>query len=216
MRKSQKIITTALWSFLVLTMVSVVGLGMWTRQDQPAARVGAAQSDAPMEQGLPIWYDAPSFAMTDQNGRPFSSDQLKGQVWVAAFIFTNCPGVCPMMTQQMATLQKTVPSPNVKLVSFSVDPARDTPAVLREYASRFKADGSRWHFLTGAQDEMLRTAAGLRRSVMPAEGDRPLDHDQRFLLVDAQGRGRGAYQSKDADELARLAGDAETLADGKG
>ena len=113
MRKSQKIITTALWSFLVVAMVAVVGLGMWTRQDPAPA--------------LPVLYEAPSFSLVDQDGRPFSSDRLKGQVWVGALIFTNCPGVCPMMTQKMVKLQETVPSPVVKLVTFTVDPESDTP-----------------------------------------------------------------------------------------
>src|SRR4051812_15425954 len=163
MRKNQKIVTTVLWSVLVLTMVAVVGRGMWrSREDSPAAQGVRISSDAPTaEGGLDVLFDAPKFKLTDQDGKPFDSEQLKGQVWVAALIFTNCPGVCPSMTEKMKKLQEAVPSKNVQLVSFTVDPERDTPAVLKQYAQRFNADESRWHFLTGAKDTMFSTFKGL-------------------------------------------------------
>jgi protein SCO1/2 len=202
MRKSQKIITTALWSFLVVTMVAVVGLGMWTRQDQP--------------EPLPVLYDAPSFSLVDQDGQPFSSERLKGQVWVGALIFTNCPGVCPMMTQKMVKLQETVPSPDVKLVTFTVDPERDTPEVLKQYARQRGADASRWHLLTGDKAGIFDTARGLKLTAEPATADTPILHAEYFLLVDRQGRVRGAYDSKDDAKLAELARDAGALAGAKG
>jgi protein SCO1/2 len=214
MRRNQKIITTVLWSFLVLTMIAVVGMGMWARGDrdgQVAASGVQSFGDAPLGQGLPILFDAPHLKLTDQNGRPFDSDALKGDVWVAAFIFTNCPGVCPMMTQKMAKLQETVPSPDVKLVSITVDPARDTPEVLKEYAKRANADEARWHFLTGSQEDILAAAAGLKLSVQPAKDGLPIQHAENFLLVDRKGRVRGAYHSKDEDALKQLPRDAETL-----
>jgi protein SCO1/2 len=215
MRKNQKIITTVLWSVLVLTMVAVVGRGMWRTDSDPAARGVSAKIEAPTVQGLPVYYDAPHFALTDQDGKPFDSEQLKGSVWIGAFIFTNCPGACPMMTQKMAKLQETIDATDVRFVSFSVDPERDTPDVLKKYAHRFKADESRWRFLTGDKPAMLQAAAGLHLTAMPAEGDRPIQHDEHFLLVDRQGRVRGAYASKDDAEIKRLASDANTLAASK-
>ena len=213
MRRSQKIITTVLWSFLVLTMVAVVGRGMWAGRDDSRAVSGISLStDAPMEDGLPVLYDAPRFALTDQDGKAFDSEQLKGRVWVAAFIFTNCPQACPMMTQKMAALQKAVPSKNVKLVSFSVDPERDTPEVLKQYARRFNADESRWHFLTGRKDDMFAAAAGMKLSASPAQGDVPIQHAEHFLLVDAKGRVRGVYHSNQEEDLKQLAADAAKLA----
>lgn len=201
MRKSQRIITTALWSFLVLTMVAVVGRGMLARQD-PAAE-------------LEIWYDAPAFTLTDQDGQPFASDRLKGRVWVGAFIFTRCAAACPKMTKQMARLQEAAPASDVHLVSFSVDPERDTPADLKQYARLAGADESRWHFLTGTKQSVLDVAAGFKVTAIPAEGDQPIGHEERFLLVDKQGRLRGAYDSKDDEQMRKLARDAASLAKAK-
>ena len=213
MQPKQKIITTILWSFLVLTMLAVVGLGMWRSNDAaPAASGVSISSGAPTEDGLAVLFNAPQFSLTDQNNQPFGSEQLKDQVWVAAFIFTKCPNACPMMTRKMADLQEAVPAANVKLVSFSVDPARDTPEVLKQYAQNAHADESRWHFLTGDLEAILRAAEGLKLSVVPAKGDRPIDHDERFLLIDRAGRVRGVYNSKDDQGLKQLARDAAKLA----
>jgi protein SCO1 len=201
MRKSQKIITTVLWSCLVLTMVAVVGLGMW-----PGQQGGRAAAEP-----LPVLFDAPHFVLTDQDGQPFDSDQLRGKVWVAAFVFTNCAQACPMMTGKMARLQEAVPSKDVMLVSFTVDPQRDTPDVLKQYAKRFNADPARWRFLTGEQSALLETAAGLKLTAIPARDGKPIDHDEHFLLIDRQGHVRGVYHSNDDEKMKLLARDAEAL-----
>jgi protein SCO1/2 len=217
MRKNQKIITTILWSFLVLTMVAVVGRGMWRTDSDPAARGVSASYIAPTGPGgLPILYDAPHFALTDQDGKPFDSEQLKGSVWVAAFIFTNCPGVCPMMTQRMVKLQDAVPSKDVKLVSITVDPDRDKPEVLKQYAKRFKADESRWHFLTGEYAAIKQTADGMKLTIIAPKDNQAIDHDDHFLLIDRQGHVRGAYSGRDDEALNQLAKDAAKLAEAKG
>jgi protein SCO1/2 len=217
MRKNQKIITTILWSFLVLTMVAVVGRGMWRTDSDPAARGVSAAYEAPTGPGgLPILYDAPHFTLIDQDGKPFDSEQLKGNVWVAAFIFTNCPGVCPMMTTRMVKLQDAVPSNDVKLVSITVDPDRDKPEVLKQYAKRFKADESRWRFLTGDYAAIKQTADGMKLTIIAPKDNQAIDHDDHFLLIDRQGRVRGAYSGKDDDALNQLAKDAAKLAEAKG
>ena len=214
-QNTQRMITTALWSVLVVAMASVVVVGMWRRQpDTAAARVGDVRTDTPVEQGLPVLYDAPAFTLTDQDGQRFSSERLRGQVWVGALIFTNCPGVCPMMTQKLVKLQAAVPTADVKLVAFSVDPERDTPQVLKEYATQRGADASRWHLLTGSKAEIFRTAEGLKLSAAPATAETPIVHAEYFLLVDRKGRVRGAYDSKDDAKLNSLAQDAKALAAG--
>ena len=92
------------------------------------------------------------FAYTDQNGESFGLQDLKGKVWVADFIFTNCDDVCLPMTANMKKLQEEVEKEgieNIQFVSFSVDPTVDTPEILTEYGKQFSADFNNWHFLTG-------------------------------------------------------------------
>jgi protein SCO1/2 len=209
MDRKQKIITTALWAVLVVAMLGVVGSGLWARYRDAAK----TNSNSKSERELPVLYEAPSVALTDQEGNPFSSDRLRGKVWVADFIFTHCPGACPKMTMRMAALQRAVPDPDVHFVSFSVDPERDTPAVLKQYAQGFDADPKRWHFLTGRKDDVFQAARGMKLTAEPAGVLGPeIAHAEKFLLVDGQGRVRGAYDSKDEDDMKRLAADAASLA----
>src|SRR6266850_6022052 len=77
---------------------------------------------------LPVYGQIPGFALTDETGRPFDKKSLDGKVWVADFIFTTCTGPCPRMSSLMRQVQSL--SPDARLVSFTVDPDRDTPAVL--------------------------------------------------------------------------------------
>ena len=223
MDRKQKIITSVLWGVLVLSMLGVVGTGLWARWREGAGGAGASGAGYDVEpagghsaagDSLPVLFDAATFSLTDQEGKPFSQDQLRGKVWVADFIFTNCPGACPIMSAKMAHLQKAAPDPDVHFVSFSVDPERDTPAVLKQYAQRFEADPARWHFLTGDKDAIFRTARDMKLTAEPAGVLGPqIAHAEKFLLVDGQGRVRGAYDSKDEQDMKRLAADATALAD---
>jgi protein SCO1/2 len=106
----------------------------------------------------PILGALPHFTLTDHNGRPFGSEQLHGKVWVANFIFTRCPTICPAFTAKMVQVQKKSGSfgPNWHLVSFSVDPDYDNPARLRAFAQRHRANLDNWSFLTG-ELETIRT-----------------------------------------------------------
>ena len=100
---------------------------------------------------LPDYGKVPDFHMTDSTGRPFSSSQLAGKVWVVDFIYANCPAACPMMSSKMHVVaQKLKDDSDVRIVSISVDPERDTPPVLNEFAKRYGAPTDQWTFLTGS------------------------------------------------------------------
>lgn len=114
------------------------------------------------------------------------------------------------MTGKMVAMQSSLPL-EVTLVSFSVDPEHDTAAVLKKYAHTFSADESRWKFLTGDQDAIMAQARGMLAIAVPATIDRPILHDGRFLLIDGQGRIRGAYHSNDPHKLADLDRDVRRL-----
>src|SRR5262249_56966991 len=96
----------------------------------------------------------PTFQLTNQNGQPFGAAQLSGKIWIADFIYTTCPGPCPMISSRMSELQKPLGKTDVHLVSFSVDPEKDTPAVLRGYAEKLQAEPGRGVFLTGPKPEI--------------------------------------------------------------
>jgi protein SCO1/2 len=159
----------------------------------------------------------PPFTLTERSGAPLTTADLAGRVWVADFIFTRCPDFCPALTARMAGLQRALPpgADPIRLVSFSVDPAHDTPAVLRDYAARAGASDG-WLFVTGPRDAL---AALMREGFKVAWADdgpstAPITHSDRFVLVDRQLRIRGYYHGTDPEEVARLERDAAALRDG--
>jgi len=96
-------------------------------------------------------------------------------------------------------------------VSFTVDPEHDTPAVLKEYAARYGADESRWHFLTGTTTQMYQVAREMRLVVIPPTQTEGVLHDEHFMLIDGDGNVRGIYDSKDKEAMDRLTQDATYL-----
>ncbi|MBC8107608.1 MAG: SCO family protein [Anaerolineae bacterium] len=210
MGRTQKIFTTGLWAVVVIGMIALVA----TRAFPPREEEAKAERAVSSEKFAPL-YDTPAFEFTDQNGKTFAKTDLMGKVWIADFIFTHCGGPCPIMTSKLANVQKQVARPDVKLVSFSVDPERDTPAVLKEYAKSYGADESRWSFLTGPKPAMYETAAAMKITAVPATADMPIIHSDLFLLVDRAGQVVGVYHSNDDDKMKQLIADATELADRK-
>jgi protein SCO1/2 len=162
------------------------------------------------EAPLSVYWRIPAFQLTDQSGRPFDSKSLAGKIWVADFIYTTCPGPCPRMSSQMRGVQSAVVAmPDVKLVSFTVDPKNDTPVALAAYAARYRAQPGRWVFLTGAQAD-LETLC--RNGFKLGDVGGALAHSTRFVLVDRQSRVRGLYStSEDDGAVARLLHDIRML-----
>jgi len=161
---------------------------------------------------LELLGQVPPFSLTERSGRVVTRSELEGQIWIANFIFTRCLGPCPVITSKMMKLQTDLADvPDVRLVSFSVDPVADTPEVLTTYAQKYKADPQRWLFLTGDVQALYELVEkGFRLPVGPqpppgkvVEGDL-ITHTSRFVLVDRQGRLRGYFNSDDADFHERM------------
>ncbi|MFD2445744.1 SCO family protein [Bacillus sp. CGMCC 1.16607] len=133
------------------------------------------------------------FEYTNQNGDSFGLKDLKGKVWVADFIFTNCADVCPPMTNNMKKLQdktKKEGIKNIQFVSFSVDPTVDTPEILKKYADNYDVNYKTWNFLTGyTQKEIENFAKDSFKSlvVKPETGDQ-VAHYTYFYLVGPEGK----------------------------
>jgi protein SCO1 len=144
----------------------------------------------------------PEFTLTAQDGQQFSSRALQGKIWVADFIYTTCTGPCPRMTSQMREVQDAIVKiPDVKLVSFTVDPARDTPQVLADYAKTHGASFEHWYFLTGPQATLQKLD---RDAFKLGNVDETLEHSTRFVLVDRQAHIRGYYDTSESSAIPRL------------
>jgi len=161
------------------------------------------------EPPLQVYWSVPPFQLTSQSGQPFDSKSLDGNIWVADFIYTNCPGPCPRMSSIMRGVQTAVAEyPDVKLVSITVDPQHDTPQVLTSYAGRYHAEPGRWFFLTGEQAALH---ALCRNGFKLGDVDGSLVHSTRLVLVDRQGRVRGFYDTTGDGAAARLLHDIRNL-----
>lgn len=153
-----------------------------------ASRLFKSSERRDVEEMPPIG-EIPSFSFTTQEGRQLTREDMLGKVWVADFVFTRCSGPCPVMTSRMAELAKGLAkAKDVRLVSISVDPEHDTPAVLTEYAGRMTADPSKWIFLTGPKAEIDDFARkGMFQVLAYDEKGVPV-HSTRFLVIDREGR----------------------------
>ena len=189
-------------AFLILIPLLTAAGIFWLREAQVARLAGHA---------LPRDGIVPPFQLTDQNGQPFGTQQLLGKIWIADFVYSTCPGPCPMISSRMSETQKPLRETDVKLVSFSVDPEHDTPAVLRDYATRFKAEPDRWHFLTGDKNTIYRLSRdGFKLATDDGGAAGPI-HSTRMVLVDRSNVIRGYYDATDADAVTRLLADVAHL-----
>lgn len=152
---------------------------------------------------LPVISQVADFALTNQSGVVVTLADLRGKVWVADIIFTRCAGPCPRLTRQMESLQAALPAGSTaQLVTLTTDPEFDTPEVLQRYAARFNANPARWHFLTGTKLQIAALAVDnlkLAAVEIPPEKRTNADdlfiHATLFVVVDKQGRMRGAFET---------------------
>jgi protein SCO1 len=181
-----------------------------------AAALAAACLACQPEPQLDDFGRAPQFNLTDQNGAAFSSASLAGHATLLDFIYTHCTDACPLLSATFQDTGRKLADQNllgnkVMLVSVSVDPTHDTPAVLNEYGQQFKADPASWKFLTGDWDDVWDVVTGFKVATRPprpavdapAPGGTELTHTTRIVLLDPQLEAR-AYLEGDgatADDL---------------
>lgn len=170
--------------------------------------------------GLMRYGQIPDFRLVQADGSPFTSASLDGKVWVASFIYTTCKASCPMLTAQVKRLSKSLPSgEDFALVSFSVDPEKDTPKVLEKYAQASGADDPRWHFLTGTTAQ-LKSLISDGFKLVAEPDDKALDarlnpaivHSTKLILVDRKGFIRGYYDGLLGSSIEAVRRDAQLLA----
>ncbi|MDQ0228875.1 SCO family protein [Metabacillus malikii] len=162
--------------FIFIMIITMVGLT-------------ACSTSAPISN--PLNYEVQSFQYNNQDGETVSLSELKGTVWLANFVFTNCETVCPPMTAHMKELQNKMKAEglNAKIISFSVDPEVDTPEKIKEFTKTYDISFDDWEFLTGYTQEEIENFA---KKSFKALVKKPNNHDQvmhktSFYLVDQNG-----------------------------
>lgn len=163
---------------------------------------------------LPVLARLPEFRLDNRDGRKIGLAELAGKPFIADFVFTSCPGVCPVLSKRLGELSRELPLDRVNLVSFTVDPENDTPAALAAYAEKLAAP-PQWYFLTGekaALYSLIRDGFQLvvDDSKQAAASD-PILHSNRFVLVDQGGQIRGYYNAFEPVELDQLRQDLRRL-----
>ncbi|QQZ08278.1 SCO family protein [Heyndrickxia vini] len=157
-----------------------------------------------------------NFTFTDQDGKKAGLKDLKGKVWVADFIFTNCATVCPQLTRDMSDVQKAIKEKgydDVNFVSFSVDPEVDTPKDLKAYASKFGADFSTWHLFTGYSQDDIKDFAmdNFKNVIVKPENDTQVVHGTSFYLVNKDGEVVKDYSTQNGFPLSEIVKDIKAL-----
>jgi protein SCO1 len=161
--------------------------------------------------GYPAW-PAPQWSLVEKGGERLGKQALSGHVFIADFIFTTCTTACPRLSAKLAALQRKLPDPSLRFVSFSVDPARDTPELLRAYAEKWRPGETRWLLFATTPASLQLLSKGFQVTV-EATGDAkdPILHTTRMFLVDGAGMVRGVYDVEDQAGLDKLEADARAL-----
>jgi cytochrome oxidase Cu insertion factor (SCO1/SenC/PrrC family) len=190
---------------------SALLLYAWYKRMEPSwgsSPPATLHGDSPSDDLGPV----AEFFLIERNGNTVTLKDLHGKVWVASFLFTRCCTGCPRISADLLQLQKDLAdTEGVVIVSFSVDPEHDTPAVLKEYADSLGADPKRWLFLTGKQEELyglIRDSFHLgveqNKGKVRTPGNE-VTHSNRLILVDRQGHIRGVdFDGTNPDDLPRL------------
>lgn len=182
----------ALWMalmFFVPLFAQANGKGQWVRKESSGS--------------------APGFSLTDQDNRKVSLEDLRGKVVLVSFIYTHCTTGCPLTTAKLASIHDELKGKDLHIVSVTIDPAHDTPAVLKKYGQQYKGvDFRSWSFLTGTPEEIsdvlleykisseVRAKRGKTGEVVSVS---IVDHALKTYLIDRKGTKRVEYWGQDFD-----------------
>src|SRR5688572_1379483 len=165
------------------------------------------EGEALVQNGDTVFRKIPDFKLTNQEGKTISQRDLDNSVYVANFFFTSCQGICKKMSSQMTRVHDRFKNdPSIKIVSYSVDPERDSVAALEQYANMYNADPKSWYFLTGPKKEIYDLAQ--HGYVLPVQegpdGTVDFVHSEKFILVDKDKFVRGIYDGTSQKDVDRL------------
>ena len=173
--------------------------------------VSVTKNDAGETETDSIYQTIENLTFTTQTGEPLATDSLRDNVYVADFFFATCPGICPKMTKQLERVQNAfIKDKNFRILSFTVDPRRDSIPVLREYAKNHNAIGGRWLFLRADKDTIYRLANKSFHLVAKEDedgGPEAFLHSDKLTLIDYNGVIRGYYNGVDSASVNKLMAD---------
>lgn len=161
-----------------------------------------------------LYHSIPDFAFINQKGDTVTQKNVEGKIYVTDFFFTSCPTICPVMKRQMIKVyDKIKDNPDVVILSHSIDPDHDTPAVLNEYAQDLGVQGTQWQFLTGSKEKIYDIGQG--SYLVTAKEDDTAEggyiHSGAFILVDKDRRVRGMYDGTTDEGTKKLMSDIDVL-----
>jgi cytochrome oxidase Cu insertion factor (SCO1/SenC/PrrC family) len=171
-------------TFLLASLTAYTGYSFWRQY----TRLQADEANVSKENATYPTTTVTDAKFTDSQDKPFKLDSLKGDVWLASFFFTACPGPCAQMNRAIAGLQRDYPNKDLKFVSITCDPANDTPKRLAEYAKTFGAEPKRWFFLTAPFETVQHVGQDVFKVRVGAQM-----HTERVMLVDRDMKVRGMY-----------------------
>jgi len=158
-------------------------------------------------------YTLPDFTLVDQDSNVVSASTIQNKIYIADFFFTSCPSICPKMMKEMLTVYDKYKSNNdVIILSYSIDPVRDSVARLKEYEKKLGFESSKWHLLTGNKDSIYNLAD--KYLISAAEDPNAPGghiHDGNFILVDRQRRIRGYYDGINTESVQKLLKETDEL-----
>ena len=169
-----------------------------------------------------VWHRVNNISLVNQLGDTVSLDDINGSIIIADYFFTRCSSICPTLTKNMKSLQdamkmkdsrRRIDSSYVRFLSFSVDPERDSPDVLKKYADKYAVNHDTWWFLTGDKKKIYDFAFNeLKLGLQDGKGiDSNFIHTQKFVLIDKNRNVRGYYNGLDSSSMSKLAEDLTLL-----
>ncbi len=160
-----------------------------------------------------VYHVIPNMKFETQNGDSLELDSLRGNIYIADFFFASCPGICPKMSHSLARVQQGfIRDDNFKIVSFTVDPARDTVNVLRRYADEHNAIPGKWYFMRNSKANIFKLAnEGFHITAKDDETPESFIHSEKLVLVDQQGNIRNYYSGVDSITVNKMMADVVLL-----
>ena len=210
MLKKKNYITFIFFAVIVIVPIVLLGMAKWYQHASELPYYGVNNA---IEKSAPH-YAVPDFQFINQNGQVVSPSFVKNKIWIANYFFTSCPSTCPIMMSNLLKVQAAfAKDSSVRILSFTVDPERDSAARLDKYAQTHFINTTQWQLATGTKKDLYHFARkGL--FIVASDGDGGAEdfiHSSYLVLIDKDNHIRGYYDGTQASEIKTLIDDIKKL-----